>query len=24
MREIWDFQGSDVLPGGNLCAARRY
>jgi len=24
MREIWDFQGSDVPPGGNLCAAMRY
>jgi len=24
MREIWDFQGSDVPPDGNLCAARRY
>jgi len=24
MRKIWDFQGSDVPPGGNLCVARRY
>jgi len=24
MREIWNFQVSDVPPGGILCAARRY